>query len=221
MGPLIRLDTTLTDDRYVSIMYDHLHPFISNVHSEEFEEFQQDNATPHTSKILTEWLQDHSSKFRHFRWPLKSPDVNIIEYIWNALQRAVQDISPPPLTDLLTALQDSWRQLPPALLQTLIKSMPRHVGDFCVFMGPYTILGRRRIQPAQKAHQTLSSSGCNGVSTYKNNSCGLASLQMRAVLFVDVAIQPEVLFIAKQNSLMKIGNNGNLVWAHSTNLRLA
>ncbi|GFV02485.1 adhesion G protein-coupled receptor B2 [Trichonephila clavipes] len=32
-----------------------------------------------------------------------------------------------------------------------------------------------------------------------------------AVLFVDVAIQPEVLFIAKQNSLMKIGNNGNLV----------
>ncbi|GFV27791.1 uncharacterized protein TNCV_4178691 [Trichonephila clavipes] len=32
-----------------------------------------------------------------------------------------------------------------------------------------------------------------------------------AVLFVDVAIQPEVHFIAKQNSLMKIGNNGSLV----------
>ncbi|GFV85906.1 hypothetical protein TNCV_1422091 [Trichonephila clavipes] len=39
-----------------------------------------------------------------------------------------------------------------------------------------------------------------------------------AVLFVDVAIQPEVRFIAKQNSLMKIGNNGNLVLGHSTNL---
>ncbi|GFW12518.1 alpha-2 adrenergic receptor [Trichonephila clavipes] len=32
-----------------------------------------------------------------------------------------------------------------------------------------------------------------------------------AVLFADVAIQPEVCFVAKQNSLMKIGNNGNLV----------
>ncbi|GFT39225.1 hypothetical protein TNCV_2897441 [Trichonephila clavipes] len=32
-----------------------------------------------------------------------------------------------------------------------------------------------------------------------------------AVLFVDVAIQPEVRFIAKQNLLMKIGNNDNLV----------
>ncbi|GFW81960.1 adhesion G protein-coupled receptor B2 [Trichonephila clavipes] len=33
-----------------------------------------------------------------------------------------------------------------------------------------------------------------------------------AVLFVDIAIQPEMRFIAKQNSLMKIGNNGNLVF---------
>ncbi|GFX76520.1 alpha-2 adrenergic receptor [Trichonephila clavipes] len=32
-----------------------------------------------------------------------------------------------------------------------------------------------------------------------------------AVLFVDVSVQTEVRFIAKQNSLMKIGNNGNLV----------
>ncbi|GFV07547.1 hypothetical protein TNCV_1701831, partial [Trichonephila clavipes] len=50
--------------------------------------------------------------------------------------------------------------------------------------------------PAHKAHQTVSFSGCNGVSTY---TCGLASSNA-AVLFVDVAIQPEVRFIAKQNS---------------------
>ncbi|GFU37852.1 hypothetical protein TNCV_1063691 [Trichonephila clavipes] len=31
------------------------------------------------------------------------------------------------------------------------------------------------------------------------------------ILFVDKAIQPEVRFINKQTSLMKIGNNGNLV----------
>ncbi|GFV07743.1 alpha-2 adrenergic receptor [Trichonephila clavipes] len=64
------------------------------------------------------------------------------------------------------------------------------------------------IPPAHKAHQTVSFSGCNGVSTY---TCGLASHQMRQFFFLDVAIQPEVRFIAKQNSLMKIGNNGNLV----------
>ncbi|GFY19546.1 transposable element Tcb2 transposase [Trichonephila clavipes] len=81
---------------------------------DELGEFQQDNTT---------------SEFRHFHWPPKSPDMNIIEYIWKALQRAVQKRSPPPLTPthLWRALQDSWYQLPPALLQILIKSMPRRV----------------------------------------------------------------------------------------------
>ncbi|GFY27008.1 alpha-2 adrenergic receptor [Trichonephila clavipes] len=63
------------------------------------------------------------------------------------------------------------------------------------------------IPPAHKAQQTVSFDGCNGVLTYTS---GLASLKMRQ-FFVDVAIQPEVRFIAKQNSLMKIGNNGNLL----------
>ncbi|GFW13653.1 HTH_Tnp_Tc3_1 domain-containing protein [Trichonephila clavipes] len=69
----------------------------------------QDNATPHTSRITTEWLQEHSSEFRHFRCPSKSPDMNIIQYIWDALQRAVQKSSPPPLTptNLWTTLKDS------------------------------------------------------------------------------------------------------------------
>ncbi|GFV73578.1 transposable element Tcb2 transposase [Trichonephila clavipes] len=54
MGPLIRLGTTLTGDRY------------------------QDNATGHASQIATEGLQEHSSEFRHFRWSPKSPDKSII-----------------------------------------------------------------------------------------------------------------------------------------------
>ncbi|GBO22141.1 hypothetical protein AVEN_93902-1, partial [Araneus ventricosus] len=99
------------------------------VHSDGLEQFQQDNATPRTSRFATEWLQGHSSDFRHFRWPPKSPDMNIIEHIWDALQRAVQKRSPVPLTptEFWTALQDSWFQLPPALLQTLVESMPRRV----------------------------------------------------------------------------------------------
>ncbi|GFU57565.1 transposable element tcb2 transposase [Trichonephila clavipes] len=129
MRPLIRLDTTLTGDKYVSILSDHLHPFMSIVHSDELGEFQQDNAIPHTSRIATEWPQEHSSEFRHFLCPPKSTDMKIIEYIWDALQRAVQKSSPLPFTptDLWTALQDSWCQLPPAVLQTLIESMPRCV----------------------------------------------------------------------------------------------
>ncbi|GFW47418.1 uncharacterized protein TNCV_4537081 [Trichonephila clavipes] len=41
MELLIRLDTTLTGDRYVSILSDHLHPLMSIVHSDNLESFSR------------------------------------------------------------------------------------------------------------------------------------------------------------------------------------
>ncbi|GBM66565.1 hypothetical protein AVEN_251980-1 [Araneus ventricosus] len=110
MGPLIRLETTLTGDRCLSILSDHLHSFMSIVHSDGLGQFQQDNAIPHASRVATKWLQEHSSDFRHFHWPPKSPEMNIIEDIRDGLVHAVEKRSPPHRTpmDLLTALQDSW-----------------------------------------------------------------------------------------------------------------
>ncbi|GBN41436.1 hypothetical protein AVEN_174873-1 [Araneus ventricosus] len=72
MGPLIRLETTLTGDRYLSILPDHLHSFMPIVHSDGLGQFQQDNATPQASRVATKWLQEHSYDFRHIHWPPKS-----------------------------------------------------------------------------------------------------------------------------------------------------
>ena len=65
MGPLVCLETTLTGDRYVCILSDHLHPFLSIVHSDGLGQLQQDNATPDTFRIATERLQEYSSEFKH------------------------------------------------------------------------------------------------------------------------------------------------------------
>ncbi|GFW70823.1 transposable element Tcb2 transposase [Trichonephila clavipes] len=89
-GPSIRLITTLTGDWYVSIISYYLLPFKSIAHSKGLGEFQLYNERPHTSRIATEWLQEQSSEFRHCCWPPKSPNMNIIEYIWDVLQRSVQ-----------------------------------------------------------------------------------------------------------------------------------
>ncbi|GBN02935.1 hypothetical protein AVEN_113344-1 [Araneus ventricosus] len=90
MGPLIRLETTLTGDRYLSILSDHLLSFMCIVHSDGLGQFQQDNATPHVSRVATKWLQKHSSDFRHTHWPPKSSEMNIIEDILDALLHAVE-----------------------------------------------------------------------------------------------------------------------------------
>ncbi|GFT85733.1 uncharacterized protein TNCV_4026821 [Trichonephila clavipes] len=83
MGPLIRLDTTHTGDSYISILSDHLHSFMSIVHSDELGEFQQYSTIPLMSRIATSCNsgREHSSEFRHFRRPLKFPGMNIIECI--------------------------------------------------------------------------------------------------------------------------------------------
>ncbi|GBL73727.1 hypothetical protein AVEN_230712-1 [Araneus ventricosus] len=65
--------------------------------------------------------------YEHFHWPPKSPEMNIIVDIRDALLHAVEKRSPSPRTpmDLLTALQDSWCEFPPGYLQTPVESMPR------------------------------------------------------------------------------------------------
>ncbi|GBM16069.1 hypothetical protein AVEN_163114-1 [Araneus ventricosus] len=57
---------------------------MSIVHSDGLGQFQQDNATPHASRVATKCFQEHSSDFRHFHWPPKAPEMNIIEDIRNA-----------------------------------------------------------------------------------------------------------------------------------------
>ncbi|GFY29640.1 transposable element Tcb2 transposase [Trichonephila clavipes] len=54
MGPMIQLESTLKGDRHGSIMFDHLHPFMTILHSDGLGVFQQDNATPYTFRIATE-----------------------------------------------------------------------------------------------------------------------------------------------------------------------
>ncbi|GBN41773.1 hypothetical protein AVEN_26683-1 [Araneus ventricosus] len=109
---------------------------MSIVHSDRLGQFQQDSATLHASRVTTKWFQERSSDFRHFHWPRKSPEMNIIEDIRNALLHAVENRSPPPRTpmDLWTVLKDEWCELPPRYLQTLVESMPRRVEDIMDLM---------------------------------------------------------------------------------------
>ncbi|GBL85284.1 hypothetical protein AVEN_222749-1 [Araneus ventricosus] len=99
---------------------------MSIVHSDGLRQFQQDNATPHSSRVSTNWLQEHSSDFRHFHWLRKSPEMNIIEDIRDALLHAVEKRSPPPRTpmDLWTVMKDEWCEFLPGYLQTLVETMP-------------------------------------------------------------------------------------------------
>lgn len=89
--------------------------------------FAQDNNPKHTSKRAKKWFADNSVKL--LPWPAQSPNMNIIEHAWDALDRRIRKRQPLPqnLDELWEALQEEWERLGMEYMQSLYSSMPRLV----------------------------------------------------------------------------------------------
>ena len=84
---------------------------------------QDDNARPHRARIVDVYLQRET--IMRMEWPARSPDLNPIEHVLNALGRRLAALNPPPqtLAALATALQEQWLSLPLELIDRLIDSI--------------------------------------------------------------------------------------------------
>jgi transposase len=73
-----------------------------------------------TARITTALLTN--SNVAVLPWPSKSPDLNPIEHLWDALDRRVRQRQPQPqsLQQLVNALQGEWNNIPQQAIQTLI-----------------------------------------------------------------------------------------------------
>lgn len=60
-------------------------------------------------------------------WPSQSPDLNIIEDIWNYMkdEKVKRHIS--NIDELWTTLQDIWKNIPQRFIDKLYRSMPKRV----------------------------------------------------------------------------------------------
>ena len=73
------------------------------------------------------WLS--SKRLKLLDWAPSSPDMNIIEHVWNRLDHMVRSRNPLPSNkvEFWAALQEEWQNIDKAYLTKLYESMPYRV----------------------------------------------------------------------------------------------
>ena len=117
---------SMTAHRYVAeVLEEHVVPYAPFVGNNFV--LMHDNARPHTARIVTDYLL--AVGITCMDWPALSPDLNVIEHIWDELPRRVKNRSPSPNTlgELQSALREEWGTIPQEFIQNLIMGMNRRM----------------------------------------------------------------------------------------------
>ncbi len=100
---LVPTEHCLNATAYLSIVADHVHPFMTTVCPSSF---QQDNASCHKAQIISDWFLEHDNEFTLLKCPPQSPDLNPIEHLCDVVEREIRikDVQPTNLQQLRDAI---------------------------------------------------------------------------------------------------------------------
>lgn len=128
LGELVRIDGKLTGAGYRQILQNH---GVTNGHQLIGRNFifQQDNDPKHTARVTKSFLdqQVREGNLQTMTWPPQSPDLNIIEHVWEHMNRERVKAAPRNKEELWIVLQRAWRNFPTHLIKKLFESLPRRM----------------------------------------------------------------------------------------------
>ena len=86
--------------------------------------FMQDNARPHTAKILKQYYDENDVEL--LDWPPQSPDLNPFEHIWAVMKQDLytQGSFPTSKADLIERFLTIWDNLELQIFENLSDSIP-------------------------------------------------------------------------------------------------
>ncbi len=142
MGPLVPIEHHLNATANLSIVPDHVHPFITTVYPSSDDYFQQDNAPCNKAQIISDWFLEQDNEFTLLKWFPQSPDLNPIEHLWDVVEREIRimDVQPTNLQQLRDAIMSIWTKISEECFQHLVESMPRRIKPALKTKGGPTLL---------------------------------------------------------------------------------
>ena len=129
VGPLIALprNETMNSEKYLMLLTDHLYDAFDQcklmTRTGIKGVFQQDGATCHTAKIISEYLDFCGIDYIK-PWPGNSPDLNPIENLWAIIKHELKNRDISSLPKLEAEVRNVWGNLSKELLQKLALSLP-------------------------------------------------------------------------------------------------
>ncbi len=126
LGPLVLFEHRLNATAFLSIVADHVHPFMTTVYPSSDGYFQQD--MHHVAKqksSQTGFLNELTLP----KWPPQSPVLNPIEHLWDVVEREIliMDVQPTNLQQLRDAIMSIWTKITEECFQHLVESMPQRI----------------------------------------------------------------------------------------------
>ena len=132
--------TTVNTEVYIDLLDAYLLPSVDKLFADDDFVFQHDLAPAHrsykTAKYLTKYLKE--KRIDVLEWPCNSPDLNIIEFVWQKMKTRVQQVHLKTLEELKAVLREVWASFTQNELEEMVESMPRRIHEVIAKKGDAT-----------------------------------------------------------------------------------
>uniref|UniRef100_A0A8R1DMZ1 Tc1-like transposase DDE domain-containing protein n=1 Tax=Caenorhabditis japonica TaxID=281687 RepID=A0A8R1DMZ1_CAEJA len=122
MGPLRRVNGIMDRYQYEDILERTMRPWALRNIGRAFV-FQQDNDPKHTSLHVRSWFQHR--RVDVLDWPSQSPDLNLIEHLWEELEKQLAGVRASNADEKFAQLEAAWKAIRLSVVHSLLDSMPR------------------------------------------------------------------------------------------------
>jgi transposase len=125
---------------YINTLESSLLPFLTSTIPTRHR-FQQDHDATHTCKVTEKWLDENVDKW--FYTPVRSPDLNPIEMLWNTLEMRVYKHNPKNVQQLERIIRDEWDKLTQEDIDKVIEKVRSRIPQIIENGGEYVDAKRR------------------------------------------------------------------------------